>query len=528
MDNGSLVKLRARGILFALLAIIALACTAQATPTAIPTSKPTPEPKAAAISTPTSAASPTPTIAPATAEARNEAPVPGGTLLLPGTDPPTLDPHLTSNVSSAEIIVEVFGGLLTYEAQDPENRQDPQLKIVGDLAEDWDVSDDGRTYTFHLRKNAKFHDGKPVTARDLKWSLERAADPATQAPKADVILGDILGARDKLEGLATEITGVRAIDDHTLSITTDTPKAYFLAKLTYPTAFVLDRENVENNPSWFREPNGTGPFRLAQYTPGKLLRLERNEYYHLGPPHLDAVQFIISVGNTTLMYQNNELHISRIYVWVTPEGTLDLLPLSREFRWAPQICPCLRFPDGVHSPARKIPPPAFKLDYIGMNTNTPPFDDRKVRQAFNYAIAVEWQTDDPAKPYISKPYIVGDPSSVNELRRFSRSIPASGIIPPGFPGYNKDLEGYDFDLDKARQLLKESKYGPDSEDFPAIMIGRIGNHAGASALATLARNLGAQECRVKKYSIWRAPLLSREGKHPDVQWVLDWRLPRTL
>lgn len=124
IGNGSLLKLRTRGILFALLAIIALACTAQATPTRLPTSaptvgptstsSPTPTPLATAALEPVAGATPTSTPV-ATAEALEGGPVQGGTLVLPGGDPPTLDPHLT-NVSSAEIIVEVFGGLLTYEA----------------------------------------------------------------------------------------------------------------------------------------------------------------------------------------------------------------------------------------------------------------------------------------------------------------------------------------------------------------------------------------------------------------------------
>ena len=101
-----------------------------------------------------------------------------------------------------------------------------------------------------------------MTAQDVKWSLERATDPATQALTADIFLGDILGVRAKLEGLVTEISGVRVIDDHTLSITADATKPYFLAKLTYSTAFVLDRENVEGNPNWFRSPTAPDPSAL--------------------------------------------------------------------------------------------------------------------------------------------------------------------------------------------------------------------------------------------------------------------------
>ena len=115
-----------------------------------------------------------------------------------GNDPPTMDPHLTTDATSATIIVEIFGGLVTI---------DPDLNIVEDLAETYEVSPDGKIYTFHLRKDAKFHNGKPVTAQDFKWSLERAADPSTAAPVVDQYLGDIVGVKERLKGDAIDVRG---------------------------------------------------------------------------------------------------------------------------------------------------------------------------------------------------------------------------------------------------------------------------------------------------------------------------------
>ena len=185
-------------------------------------------------------------------------PVEGGTLTRLWSDPPTLDPHLTTDATSATVIIEVFGGLVTIG---------PDLNIVPDLAERWDVTNEGTVYTFHLRQDAVFHNGKPVTAQDFKWSIERVANPLTAAPVADQYLGDIVGFNERLNGDADEVSGVRVIDQHTLEITIDSPKSYFLAKLTYPSAFVLDQENVETGRRWFREPNGTGPFKLENYVP---------------------------------------------------------------------------------------------------------------------------------------------------------------------------------------------------------------------------------------------------------------------
>ena len=413
--------------LLPLLMILALAAAACGSPasTAIPR-----EFLPSATAAPLFGSSATPTATPAaTGEAAISSQVNrGGTLLRLWVDPPTLDPHLTGDVDSAVIIVEVFGGLVTIEPQNPGNIDDQQLEIVGDLAERWGISDGGRTYTFHLRKNAKFHNGKAVTAQDVKWSLERATDPATQAPTVDIFLGDILGVPAKLEGLATEISGVRVIDDFTLSITADATKPYFLAKLTYPTAFVLDRENVEGNRNWFLDPNGTGPFRLAEYSPGELIRLERNEFYHLGPPNLDEVQFILSGGSSMLMYENDELHVTGIAL-AQLDAVLDPSnPLSKDIHTAP---------------------PAFEISYMGMNPNVPPFDDRNVRQALNYAI---------------------DKETIARVLHQELSIPAQGILPPGFPGFNPEIQGYEFDPVKAMQLLKDSKYGANLEEMPRITL----------------------------------------------------------
>ena len=144
----------------ALFVTLGFACGAESAPTTIPTPTPVPE-----------------------VEYLEDA-----TLIRLGTEPTTLDPHLTGDVYSAVVIVEVFGGLVTL---------DRNLEIAPDLAKDWEISNGGKTYTFHLREDAKFHDGRPVTAEDVKWSIERIADPETESPLVDVFLGDIVGFFDK-------------------------------------------------------------------------------------------------------------------------------------------------------------------------------------------------------------------------------------------------------------------------------------------------------------------------------------------
>ena len=356
----------------------------------------------------------------------------GGKLVRVFRDPPTLDPHLTTDTASANFIVEIFGGLVTI---------DRDLQIVPDLAEKWNVSSDGRVYTFHIRPDARFHSGRPVTAKDVQWSLERAANPATQSPIASQYLGDIVGVNDKLAGSAASIEGVRVIDDQSVEITIDAPKSYFLAKLSYPTGFVLDRETVEADPAnWLRHPNGTGPFKLEEYVIGETIRLTRNDAYHLGPPHLDEVEFILSSGNSMLMYENDEVHLTGV-------GLADLdrvqdpnSPLNAELHRAP---------------------PSFRVDYIGLNVEQPPFDDPKLRQALNLAFDRE---------------IIA--SSVLE----GLVIPARGIIPPGFPGFNPDLPDFQYDPELAAQLLSESRYGQDLSQLPPITLSIAGGFGAALSL----------------------------------------------
>ncbi len=400
-------------------------------------------------------------------------------------DPPTIDPHVTTDATSARIIVEVFGGLVTI---------DPALNIVPDLAESWDISNNGLVYTFHLRPDAKFHDGTPVTAHDVQWSLERATNPLTESPVVDQYLGDIVGVDEKLAGDATTIAGVRLIDEHTIEITIDGSKSYFLAKLTYPTAFVLDQENVEANPrTWFREPNGTGPFRLTEYRVGETLKLGRNEHYHLGPPKLEEVEFILSGGTSMLMYENDEIHVAGV-------GLADLDRLND--------------PNNELYPELKTAPPSFSVNYIGLNVSEPPLDDVKVRQALNFAV---------------------DKREIASIVMGDLVEPADGILPPNFPGYDEGVRGYEYDPVKAKQLLEESKYGDDLENIPPITITTPGSF-GANVsldmeviLQMWERNLGiTAEFQQTEYATFLKDLHKGRFQMFDIGWIADYPDPENF
>ncbi len=351
--------------------------------------------------------------------------------VLPGGTPPTMDPHLSGDATSAEYVVEIYSGLLAY---------DQDLNLVPDIAESYDIADDGLVYTFKIRPEAQFQDGKPIRAEDFKWSFERACDPATGSPTADTYLGDIAGCREKLQGSANEVSGVEVVDDQTLQITIDEPKGFFLAKMTYPTAYVLDQENVESSPTWFNRPNGSGPFKLEEYSPEEgVIVLTRNENFYREPrPTLERVIYLVDVPLNPMTGYEEDLSALGLPAGVTydaiqigvndlPRATDPNNPLSQEF----------------------VSTNALSVFYIGFNVNEPPFDDEKVRQAFNLAL---------------------DKQRMVRLV-FQNTVPvANGIVPPNMPGYeNPDLSDYEFDAERALALIAESSYG-DVSELPEITL----------------------------------------------------------
>ena len=415
-------------ILAMLVAVAALACGGDSEETTEPVAEPqaqaepTAQPEQAATAAP-AAPEPAPTspsvAAVETSETEEAEELSGGVFRRLWADPPTLDPHLTTDTTSAGLVVELFSGLVALNTD---------LQLVPDIAERWEISDDSMLYTFHIRDNAKFHDGTRITAQDFKWSLERAVSPETASPVADTYLGDIVGVEDALEGITSEISGVTVVDDSTLQIQIDAPKAYFLQKLTYPTAYVLQRDNVESGGrNWTDTLNGSGPFKLKEYRIGERIILERNEHYYREHANLDSVSMNLAGGQSMAMYENDEIDITGV-------GLFDLERVLD--------------PNEELNKELVIAPPDFSVSYVGFNTSMPPFDDVNFRQALNHAVN---------KELIAKEVL-------SELVE-----PAYGILPPGFPGYNEDLTGLEFDPEKARQLLEASAYA-DPDTRPRIVV----------------------------------------------------------
>lgn len=396
----------------------------------------------------------------------------GGELRLPGAMPPTLDPAHSQDSTSAQYIVEIYSGLVTAG---------PDLELAPDIAEDYDVSEDGRVYTFYLRRNVVFHDGTPVTADDVKFSLERSCKPETGSPIAATYLGDIVGAQDMLAGRANELAGVRVIDDYTLEIEIDAPRPSFLAKLTHPVAFVVDQRSLDSEDIYQRF-NGTGPFVLSEVVPGNRIVLEANRNYYRDPrPALDRVVYLLSGGEPVTMYENEELDATLVGTANLPRITDPASGISTQLTVSEQLA----------------------TFYMGLNCQTPPFDDPDVRRAFAMAL---------------------DRQRIVDIL-YQGTVPAAKtIVPPQMPEYdNEGLSAPDLDVEAARRLLAESSYG---SDLPPVTLHVASNApqtdaVGEAIALILEENLGVT-VEIEQ-SDWPTFLDGLDSDaHPYQMYILGW------
>ncbi len=348
---------------------------------------------------------------------QQETTITGNILNLDGIDPFSLDPALIGDGTSYSYAIQLFSGLV---------RLNESLEPAPDIAQDWEVSDDGRTYTFYLRDDVYFHNGRQVKAEDFKYSWERACHPATGSQTAATYLGDIVGAREMLAGESEEISGVQVIDEYTLRVTIDELKSYFLYKLTYATSFVVDMANVERGGEWWRQPNGTGPFKLKQWDENSLLVLEKNENYYGGSSSLDFVEFHLWAGVPMNLYELGQIDVTLVGLDYIDRVTDMAGDFYQELTVFPEL----------------------SLTYIGFNCQKPPFDDANIRRAFSLAIDKDKLVSLTFKDAVSR---------------------ADGILPPGMPGFNDDLLGLNYDVELALELISASKYG-DVSNLPKITI----------------------------------------------------------
>lgn len=265
----------------------------------------------------------------------------GGTLHMGmQSDPGGLDPQLNSATALWKA-TELIYSLLT--------QVNPDLSVRPDLAESWDISEDGLTYTFHLHP-ATFHNGRAVVASDVKYSFERLVDPATASPTA---------------GSLASMSSVEAPDDSTVVITLSQPNAAFLVELSGMGCIIIPKEVVEENGDLSQVAVGSGPFKFVEYVPNTHIKLEKFEdYFEEGLPYLDAVEMLIAAEDT-----------SRTAALVS--GTVDFIEYVPS-----QDIPILESDDSIKLAGNSIQ----QIRMIAFNLTRAPFDDPKVRQAIAMAV----------------------------------------------------------------------------------------------------------------------------------------------
>jgi ABC-type transport system substrate-binding protein len=338
-----------------------------------------------------------------------DTPTNGGDIIVTYKDDiATLDPAIGYDWQNWSMINALFSRLVDYKPGTTE--------LAPSLADSYDVSDDGKTYTFKLHPGVKFTNGREVTAADVKWSIERAVNPKTQGPGAG-FFHSIIGADRMTAGTADTMDGIAVIDDHTVKFTLSQPDATFLNVLALNFASVVPKEAVEAaNGDFGKHPVGSGTFILKEWTIGQRLVFQKNpDYFIKDRPHVDS--FTVEVGQEPLVAL---LRLQKGEVDIAGDG----IPPAKylEMKKSPDFAGMI------------VDRQQLETSYVTINTQVKPFDNVKVRQAVNMAV--------------NKDRIV---RIIN-----GRATPANQVLPPLMPGYDQNYKGYSYDPEKAKALLAEA------------------------------------------------------------------------
>lgn len=302
-----------------------------------------------------------------------------------------LDPAYLSSVDTSRVGYLIFDHLVRY---------DKKGNIVPRLAERWETSEDGLTWTFYLRQNAKWHDGTPVKASEIKYNYDRIKDPNTAAPRA----ADLAA-----------IKSIDAPDDYTVVFHLEEPFAAFIDKclLVNPALIAQPAALEEYGKDFSNKPVGSGPYKLVEWVPGEKVVLEANEDFYLGAPATKKVVFKIIPDVMTAMIE-------------LEEGQIDMLlnvPQSELSRF--------KEVDSIEL----LKAEDYNVSWLFLNVNKSPFDDIKVRKALAHSI---------------------DRDTIYETLISDIGVKADGTLPTISWAYEKDTEDYNYDPELSKTLLKEA------------------------------------------------------------------------
>lgn len=348
-----------------------------------------------------------------------------------GPDPETVDPALNSTSDGSTMIIHAFEGLLSTNEKG---------EIVAGQAEKWESSEDGLTWTFHLRDGLKWSDGSDLTANDFVYSWKRICDPNTAAPYAETVLSMVKGYKEAIEG-NLDALGVTAPDDKTLVVELETPCSFFESLAAFPTMYPVQEATVSANPeAWATAPEtyiSNGPFKMTEWVPGSHIIFSKNEnYWNADAVKLDSLKFALMEDSNAAYsaYKNNEL----LLIKDVPTEEVPSLQGQADFHVEPII--------GTY--------------YLSLNLQKEPFTNEKVRQALNLAIDRDYVANTLMQGTYSPAYNVLGPGWLDTDGTTEFQANANG-------GKSYISEDYEANLAEAKKLLEEAGY-PNGEGLPVL------------------------------------------------------------
>ncbi|PKF49682.1 ABC transporter substrate-binding protein [Enterovibrio nigricans] len=419
--------------------------------------------------------------------------VPAGVKLAPvqelvrgnGTEVATLDPHKVEGVPESHVLRDLMEGLVI---------QDALGNTIPGIAESWST-DDNQTFTFKIRKYAKWSNGDPVTAQDFEYSFKRAVDPATASPYAWYIektqmkgAKDIISAKKSVDEL-----GVKAIDDHTLVVETEVPLPYFVKMMAHTTMYPVHKATVEKHgDSWTKPGNfiSNGAFKLTDWVVNEKIVLERNEnYWDNKDTVIDKVTF--------LPIENQNAEMNRFL-----SGEIDItyeVP-NEQFRRLKK-----QYPENV------VVSPNLCTYYYGFNTQKAPFDDARIRKALSYSI---------------------DRDIVSNAIWGQGQTPAYALTHSGITGFSPAAPEYagltqKQRVEEAKELLSEAGFGPGNPlDFTLLYNTSENHKKTAVAIQSMwKKSLGGYVNVTLENQEWKTYLDNSKQGNFDVRragWCADY------
>lgn len=401
----------------------------------------------------------------------------GGTLRMIREAPRSLDPLTSDSVYESLPVNQIFDTLVDL---------DDALNLRPALAESWTIKRDGSAFSFTLRGDVRFHDGRELTAEDVVFTVLRNLRPGdAERSLAFSSLLCIEGAAEYAAGRRADVPGLRAVDERTVRILIERPHPAFLEVLAMDALAVVPAHVVREvgDAAFARAPVGTGPFRMGEWTDQRLTLLANGDYFR-GRPRLDAVEI-------RFLDEDETDFGARLFL----ERKLDLLEPATESLPRLAVEPRVR----LHRYQE------LSISFLGLNGNVPPLDRLWLRRAIAHAI--------------DRDAMIGESP---EVRRA-----AMGILPPGIPGYSPDVKGLEYDPDEARRILAEAGH-PGGEGLPPVRICNPSmGPAAQRVLERITADLGAVGIRVEVLPVSWAELGRMLDDRSAPAFLLAWVADRT-